>query len=165
MRVRVVIAVILFFLDTQILGFWFLAAVTTLVVVIRLGWCIVVWLKARRTSALRASIKRLLVYLVAALLSVAVNVGNNWIAKQRAMKIIAACDAFHKDTGTYPKKLDELVPKYLAEIPSAKIALRWNMGTRFIYVSGRTKAGESHSSLMWMEIPPFGRRYYQLEQK
>lgn len=37
--------------------------------------------------------------------------------KQKGDVLVAAVEAFHKEMGRYPTDLDELVPKYISEIP------------------------------------------------
>jgi len=82
---------------------------------------------------------------------------NNLHARHQAERIIAACEAFARDRGTFPESLEELVPRYLRSIPLAKYALAFG---RFRYDSL-----DGRHSLMWVAIPPFGRPYYVLEER
>jgi len=41
---------------------------------------------------------------------------------QRAEPLIAALDQYHNEEGEYPDSLQDLVPKYLSEIPQAGLA-------------------------------------------
>ena len=44
-------------------------------------------------------------------------------APERAQPLVDAIDSFKGDTGKYPGNLDELMPKYLVELPSVKPVL------------------------------------------
>ena len=77
-------------------------------------------------------------------------------ANEKALRIIAACEAFHTAEGRYPKTLDELVPKYLKSIPRAKYCLDgefryWNM--------------EGRPMLMWCVIPPYYRKHFDFSEQ
>jgi hypothetical protein len=86
--------------------------------------------------------------------------GNAWlqsrIARSNAVLIIHACADYQAKNGVYPETLGELVPAYLHSVPRAKYALIFG---DFYYIGYH---GEH--SLMWVEIPPFGRPYYMFEK-
>ena len=69
------------------------------------------------------------------------------IAMQRADKIITAAEQYHQDNGRYPDTLENLVPAYMSEIPSPRIA------PGVFYYLGAPE--DPH--LMFVEFPPFGR--------
>jgi hypothetical protein len=77
------------------------------------------------------------------------------IASANAKRIIEACEQFRIANGRYPSTLDELKPGYLASVPRAKYSLMFG---NFWYWSldGKTR-------LMWVVIPPFGRKIYDFE--
>lgn len=82
---------------------------------------------------------------------------NNALARARAERIVAAVEAYARDNGQYPKELEQLVPRYLERVPLAKYALVFN-DFRYWEIDGQ-------HSLMWVEIPPFGRSIYSFERK
>lgn len=77
-------------------------------------------------------------------------------AMANATRIIRACERYRHDNGAYPKKLADLVPRYMSTIPSAKYCLFAN---DFIYASF-----DQHTMLMWLKAPPYGRRAYDFER-
>jgi len=84
-------------------------------------------------------------------------IGNAAMAKGKAKRIISACERYAKDHGRYPKKLDDLVPKYIRDIPVARFTI---MFSGFEY-----SENESKHTLCWTVIPPFLRSFYELETK
>jgi hypothetical protein len=119
---------------------WFLISVVKNVVW-RPGWVI---------AALRVSMPLLT-------LGIAMSNGNlQWkISDAHVERVIKACDEFRVVNGRYPKKLDELVPKYLPSVPPAKYCM---MG-RFWYVNS-----EDCCTLWWSRYG-FYRRIYDFETK
>ena len=79
------------------------------------------------------------------------------IAKANAQRVVEACEQFHADNGTFPRTLDELVPAYLEFVPRAKYCLTWD---KFVYFSN-----DEYPILAWVDIPPFGRRTYNFENR
>ncbi|WP_422927265.1 hypothetical protein [Singulisphaera sp. PoT] len=80
---------------------------------------------------------------------------QNKIAEANARRVIAACEAYHAANGEFPKKLDELVPRYLSSVPSAKYCL---LG-RFIYVNSGAPM------LLWYVVPLHLRKIYNFETR
>ncbi len=70
-----------------------------------------------------------------------------------------AVENFHAAEGHYPAKLDELVPTYLAKVPRASPRMSFD---KFDYIA--VPPGDK-PFLMWVVIPPFGRRTYDFEKK
>jgi hypothetical protein len=73
------------------------------------------------------------------------------ISDINAQRIINACEEYQADNGRFPKKLDDLVPKYLAEVPPAKYC---GTGT-FMY----------YRNMLWWNRHDFHRRIYFLDEK
>ena len=82
---------------------------------------------------------------------------NNQLAEQRSKIVIAALDNYKAQNGRFPDKLEELVPKFLPKIPLAKINV---YGSFRYYVFA-----EDRHTLMYVVVPPFGRKLYNLEKK
>lgn len=96
------------------------------------------------------------VYLVAAGLVFALNAANNRIAMSRAETLIAAVKAYHAKHRRYPESLQALVPEYIDEVPQAKYTL---LSSPFRYLTS-----PQGPSLMYVEVPPFGRPMYSFER-
>jgi hypothetical protein len=84
------------------------------------------------------------------------NAVQNKIAEAHASRVIAACEGFRAAHGSYPKSLDELVPRYLPSVPRAKYCLA--CGSFFYFNDGR-------AMMLWCIIPPFGRKTYDFETR
>lgn len=99
---------------------------------------------------------RFAVYLSAVLMVFGLRICNTALAKERAAAIIAAAESYRSAEGSYPDNLTQLVPRFLARIPSkAKMTLS-DSGFRYISRAGR-------HSLSYVSFPPFGRRVYDFE--
>jgi hypothetical protein len=82
---------------------------------------------------------------------------GNVMARERAGALIVAVERFHAKHGRYPGRLEEMIPEFVAEIPRAKYVA---IADRFRY----SRSGSRHS-LMYVEMPPFGRRIYTFEDR
>jgi hypothetical protein len=80
---------------------------------------------------------------------------GNVIAGERAGKLIVAIEQFYAKHGRYPGRLEEVAPAFISEIPRAKYVV---IADKFTY-----SVSASRHSLMYVEIPPFGRRIYTFE--
>jgi hypothetical protein len=82
---------------------------------------------------------------------------GNVIARERAEKLVVAVEQFYAKHSRYPERLEELVPVFIPAIPRAKYVM---IADRFSYsVSG------SRHSLMYVVVPPYGRRIYTFEDR
>ncbi|MCX7424759.1 MAG: hypothetical protein NTW96_03900 [Planctomycetia bacterium] len=79
------------------------------------------------------------------------------VAEANAARIVAACEEFHAANGTFPKTLDELVPRYMPSIPRAKYCLDYG---EFLYLNL-----DGHPLLVWCVVPPFNRRIYDFDER
>jgi hypothetical protein len=113
----------------------------------------------RRKS--RKPMARLLMALsLASILSIgltAITVRFNWhMGQKNAERIVEAVRAFQKDHGNaYPESLEALVPEYLDRVPHSRIGIMW---------SYRYWIDNDRASLMWIQIPPFGRQGYDFAE-
>ena len=130
-----------FLLSFLFCPFWFLGSVLKNAVQ-RPGWTVAV------------------IRIVIPIVTLAIALGNNELqlkgARANASRIINACNRFHADKGTYPSKLEDLVPAYLPAVPPAKHCLAF--GTFFYF-----DLGAKHM-LMWQVVPPYGRSIYTFEE-
>jgi hypothetical protein len=144
---------ILFVLDALILGqgaFSFLGAVIILPVSLVRGF--------RSKNPARLLWLRALLPIALVLATWATIFVNLKVAESRAKRVISACEAFATDHGgAYPHDLRELVPRYLSDVPDAKYTL---LANKFYYFEH-----QNQHTLLYVAIPPFGRRTYDLERK
>lgn len=96
-----------------------------------------------------------LIYFSAAILVFASNHINNKIAHNRAVELIQVIEKYKQDNGSYPEKLEVLVPKYISNIPKAKFTF---YGSDFRYISR-----PSGTMLFYTDMPPFGRQTYSFD--
>jgi hypothetical protein len=82
---------------------------------------------------------------------------NNLIARKRANRIVAALKAYKGKHGHYPKRLADLVPEYIPNVPLAKYTLLFNQFHYYYDVD------DERGSLWYIALPPFGRPIYSLE--
>jgi hypothetical protein len=103
-----------------------------------------------------ATIRRILISLV----TLGLVFGNAWLqsrmARANAERIIKACTHYRTGKGVYSTKLTDLVPRYLRSVPRAKYAL--------IFWDSFYEVSHDEHTLMWVEVPPFGRPYYDFEK-
>jgi len=87
--------------------------------------------------------------------------GMNWLqnelADRKAVKLGTACLEFHAKNSHYPRRLDDLVPNVISEIPTAKYSL---MDSQFHYIVD----GSGEPEIYYLVMPPFGRRFYHVEK-
>jgi hypothetical protein len=84
------------------------------------------------------------------------NAAQYRVAGANAPRIVKACEAFHVDNGTFPRSLDELVPRYMQSIPRAKYCAIYG---EFIYLN------YGSPMLIWYAVPPFGRMVYSFNER
>lgn len=84
---------------------------------------------------------------------------NNILAESRSKVIINACYQYLKDNGRLPFSLEQLVPKYLTQIPNAKYI---DMQKKYYYFSNQEN---NRYLLSWIVYPPFARKYYTFNKQ
>jgi hypothetical protein len=147
----------LFLLD---LGYSGQGLVSLLVAVLGLALLAVgaLWSRRRGAAALaRSRAGRACVYVVLGVCAVGTLRLNMATAETRAGRVIEACRAFELRNGILPDRLEQLVPEFLASVPRAKYTLAWG---EFTYSS---TAERTRHTLMYVTLPPFGRRIYHFE--
>ena len=97
-------------------------------------------------------LRNLGIYLSAVVLVFGLNHLNNQISQNRADILVSAVKNFYSENQHYPQSLNDLVPKYVEQIPSAKYTLMFN---EFRYVNS-----ERGVYLEYTELPPFGRPHF-----
>lgn len=115
------------------------------------------WSAVRGTAPLaRSRAMRAGMYLLLGIATVATMQFHTATAQNHAEQVIAACRAYQARHGTLPDRLEELVPEFLPKVPRAKYALQW---AEFTYWT----SGKTAHTLMYVALPPFGRRLYHFE--
>jgi hypothetical protein len=141
-------------------GLWSLliAVVGLVVLLVAAIWATVRGARSRaRSRLLRAGM-----YLLLGVAAVATQAAHLATARSRAEQVISACKAYQAQHGAYPDRLEDLVPAYLRAIPRAKYTLAWG---RFTYWNLSSAEEGPHHVLMYVAMPPFGRRLYHLEEE
>lgn len=100
---------------------------------------------------------RVLIPVATLLLVVANHFLQGRIAMANSARLIQACERYREANGNYPERLVDLVPRFLSSIPRAKYCL--GFGDFQYYFSSPTHL------LVWTDVPPFGRRVYNLETR
>ncbi|WP_157648676.1 hypothetical protein [Thiobacillus denitrificans] len=101
-------------------------------------------------------LRNLGVYLSAVALVFLLNTLNNRLAQSRAEVLVSAVKSFHSENQRYPQSLEELVPRYIEQVPLAKYTLMFN---QFGYI-----ASDNGTYLEYMDMPPFGRPVYSFSR-
>lgn len=149
------VAVALFFVDAYLMGQGMLAAITILVS----GFILLPMAVYRKIRYAEDSqyIKKYLVYIVTGFLVFIALIANNKLATYRAELLVQNLELYKKENGTYPKNLQQLVPKYYSSVPTAKISV----SGKFYYFA----AEGNEPSLFYVIYPPFYRNGYDFKSK
>lgn len=148
-------AALLYGIDGFLLSQGVLAGLTTLVMVV-LGLVHVVRGLLADRWRVRFGFSLIAIYAVMMASVVATIHANNQLAARRAEGLVVALKSYRAATGNYPVRLRELVPGYLPAVPRAKYALAFD---EFFY---SYDPAEHRGVLLYVVIPPFGRRTYNL---
>lgn len=105
----------------------------------------------------RARTLRSVLYLALGVLTIGVLRVHRVIAATRAEGLIQACRAYQEKHAQLPESLQQLVPEFLPAIPRARYAA---MYADFSYWVTRD---DSTHHLMYVVVPPYGRRTYTFE--
>jgi hypothetical protein len=105
----------------------------------------------------RITVARVLAAPVVLLLAVSNYSVQSSIAMANAAYVIQACESYRTDNGSYPDRLDQLVPRYLKSIPRAKYC---HFFGGFCYVRI-----DQSPILWWTAMPPFNKRVYDFERR
>lgn len=153
LRGSFLIAAALYFVDAIWLGQGAIAVFGLLIpFFIALPRTLWAW-KNKPLRKLRAA--KLLVYLVMVIAIVATIQIDLSRAKQHAETLIVALKQYQARHGSYPDKLEQLVPEFLPAIPQARFCLTANT---FFY-----RAADNSHTLSYMVMPPFGWESHNLE--
>ena len=113
--------------------------------------------RGRPAALIESRAMRAGMYLVLGIATVAAMQFHQATAQNHAAHVIDACRAYQTRHGMLPDRLEQLVPEFLPAVPRAKYTMQWG---EFTYWTSENK---SHT-LMYVALPPFGRRLYHFEQ-
>jgi hypothetical protein len=108
-----------------------------------------VWARSR---AMRAAM-----YLGLGVVTVAAMRVHTVTGETHAAQVIEACRAYQARHGRLPDHLQALVPEFLSAVPPARYTLSYG---EFTY----STSGDNSHTLMYVTLPPFGRRLYHFEE-
>ncbi|MEN6616718.1 MAG: hypothetical protein ABFD12_09190 [Syntrophorhabdus sp.] len=100
-------------------------------------------------------------YFLALIMIFSVKIANNHLSYTNAGIIIVSLEKYKEKTGTFPVKLSDLVPGYLAKIPDARYSF---MSRKYYYYIARD-GSQANYHLMFIQESPFARRVYNSSEK
>jgi hypothetical protein len=153
--IKIIIAIALFVLDALVIESFYVAG-TLLMVIIPVKLVKAFKLRGDK-RVFKLTVIGVAIYTLTAISIIVMFSVNNTIAIKRAEMIADACERYKTTFGTYPSNLAILAPEFIKEVPSAKIGL---VSGGFHY----TSTADSHW-IMFVNVPPYGRKYYSLETK
>jgi len=154
LRNVVVIAVIAALADLFFLGPMLSIVMMGFAVIYYLPRALIAW-KAKPLLRLRLA-KGLAVFAIG-LAAVELLSWDARLGRERAGSVIAAVERYKADNGSYPERLENLVPGYLPAIPDARMLVS---APRFYYIPHARGA-----ILMYVVAPPFLRATYDFETR
>ena len=140
-----VIATVLFLVEAFLLNQGVLVGLTALGAVLGgVPRVLLAWQRGDISTA-RLRIARIGIYVAVALLGIGTVVAQAYLARSRANTIIVAARQYEAQHGRLPDRLDELVPAFIASIPSTNYTLIPPMNM-FWYLTppGRATQGIAH---------------------
>jgi hypothetical protein len=155
LRKAVKFACILVVVDAFFLNQGIFSALIAAAAVACVPWA--VWALVRKNNAqFRIRSAQIGIVLAGCLAVFGINWFQNKRADEKAIELGNACLAYHVKYNRYPKRLEELTPEFVAEIPPAKHTL---LTRYFSYCF----SGTGEPEIYYVELPPFGRRFYHVE--
>ncbi|MFK5892369.1 MAG: hypothetical protein QM504_04010 [Pseudomonadota bacterium] len=153
-KISIIFATVIFIVDSFIMNQGVIAAVTLFIVVfVSLP---ITFYRQYKKRDYKTSYIVCLIYVLSALLVFCANYVNNKIAHHRAEMLITKIEQYKIDHGSYPEKLQTLIPKYIDSIPAAKFSYH----AKFYYYNS-----QGFTSIHYVAMPPFGRPFYDFKLK
>jgi hypothetical protein len=141
--------------DVYIFGLWITLPFLGVAALVRGGRYVChLWRGHRLLASLHG--RRAVIYALACALSIAGLRGNVSLAAKRGAAVAAAVKAYRARTGDYPRRLEDLVPTYLPEVPPSCIRIS---ATQFFYHYEPQR--DRHPGLSWIPVLPFGKGSYR----
>ena len=146
-----IIAFCLMIFDALIYGIPSLGLIVLFFIVCASGISALIFLWRDKKYAKLYAIKAA-IYLIALIGIIGTFKFNSHMGANNAKSVIKAVNTYFADNGHYPENLNQLIPIYLKNIPSCAYRM---MESEFRYFSD-----QGDPNLMWVVVPPFGRRIY-----
>jgi hypothetical protein len=106
------------------------------------------------------------VYSFAALAAITITGQMRDLVHGRAERIITACEQYRTKTGRYPETLEQLVPDYLPEIPSAQRSLLTDPRFRYAITGPNMWIKNPNTHVLeYTSVPPLGKTFYVFETR
>jgi hypothetical protein len=138
-------------------GSGFASLLTAFIGLILLGIGSLLALLQKRQPMAVNRIVRAGIYLSLGLLALLTARFQNATTQRRADQVAAACRPYQAEQSAYPRRLEDLIPRYLAEIPHPKSTL---FGTPFYYTF-RSSEPDALPMLWYGNFPGGPRRSYR----
>ena len=157
-RFKRIIATALFLtiLDGFILGLPVFGLAISSLILVACAIASIIFIFSKREFSKLYAVKGF-IYLCACVCIVGVYRLNTFVGKKNAHRIVSAIEVYKSDKGVYPAELSDIVPEYMSGIPVCAYRLSGRQ-YRYFYT-------DSYHYLMWVEMPPFGRRMYDFQDK
>lgn len=153
--VHIAVAAVIFAIGAVLMDSFSLALICTVAGII---WAIS-GKRGRYTN--KQKLVRVGIYAIAFAMVLGMKSVNNRISQKNAGTIIAACEKYLEKNGEYPGSLNDLVPVFLPQVPSARYTL---ISGSFRYYRYGRQAGNNYR-LMYVYEAPFGRNVYVSTEK
>ncbi len=149
-----IIAFCLMIFDALIFGIPSLGLIVLFLIVCASGISAFIYLWRDKKYAKLYAIKAA-IYLIALMGILGIFKFNSHMGANNAKIVIKAVNTYYADSGHYPENLNQLIPIYLESIPSCAYRMT---DSDFRYFSD-----QGDPNLMWVVLPPFGRRIYHFK--
>ena len=141
---------------------WFLPILSVLVLLVSLPCffiaALVCLFRRCRTAAFKVMTSVGVLFLGIVAVGITNHVRNN-LTESRAVKLGEACLAYHAKYQRYPEHLEDMVPEFVASVPSARTGI---LGKETFYYAPH----ETREPFLYYEcLPPFGQCYYYVESR
>ncbi|MFQ5779758.1 MAG: hypothetical protein ACE5HN_03095 [Nitrospiria bacterium] len=150
-----VTAIILYLVDAIILNQGGIAVITALFVIFILLPKILFAALKKDSALLAESTVKAAIYTVMVVAIITSVILDNKRARHRAEGLVDAARQYEATHGRLPDKLQDLVPEFIPEIPSAK--------SGFMYSYFRYISSKGHHELIWVDFPPHDDAFYLFE--
>jgi hypothetical protein len=149
-----IIAFCLMIFDALIFGIPSLGLIVLFLIVCASGISAFIYLWRDKKYAKLYAIKAA-IYLIALMGILGIFKFNSHMGANNAKIVIEAVNTYYAESGHYPENLNQLIPIYLESIPSCAYRMT---GSEFRYFSD-----QGDPNLVWVVVPPFGRRIYHFK--
>lgn len=155
---HIIIALLLFFCTSifiESLGLTFFSCLFAII------WCLT--RRERNGYTVKIKLFTIGIYVMMLVMTFGMKNINNRVAYKNAKTIIEACEQYKSKNGVYPDRLNDLVPDYLRNIPTARYT--GTGGWRYFHYSNKESNEAGYYLLSFTYESPFGRHIYRSSDK